>query len=125
MQPYTLKTTLFFIPGGRELALPQNATLFKEAMRNAIANRTVLIVMLADTPLIPEKVLQTLSKYKNVLLIESDEISTEDDAWSAACEMQSENYLPTVASAGFDFQVIQMEPVRVKYEDFEIIEKYL
>jgi hypothetical protein len=81
--------------------------------------------MLADKPLIPESVLQTLSKYKNVLLIESNEIFTEEDAWNAAAAMQSENYLPAVATAGFDYQVIQMEPVTVKYEDFEIIEKYL
>lgn len=125
MQNHIVKTTLFFIPGGRELALPQNAALFKEALKQAVEHRTASILMLADTPLIPDSILQTLSKYKNVLLIESDAIVTEEDAWNVAAAMQSENYLPAIANAGFDFQVVQMEPVTVKYEDFEIIEKYL
>ncbi len=120
-----LKTTLFFIPGGRDLALPENSEKFRVAMKQAIAGHTAKIVMLADTPLIPDKELQALSKYKNVLAMETNEIYTEEDAWAAAYEVQADNYLPVIADAGFDFQVIRMQPVALKYEDFELLEKYM
>lgn len=119
------KTTLIHIPGGEELSLPHNAERLRKAMRVSLEFKTARILMLANEPIIPDKVLQTLAKYKTVLLIESDEIIDEEDAYRIALEQQAENYLPAVASAGFDFQVIQMEPVPVKYEDFEILEKYL
>lgn len=123
MEP--LKTTLILIPGGEELALPGNTDRLRRAMHIALTYRTARIIMLADAPVMPEKALQRSGSYKNVLLIESDAIHDEDDAWRIALESQAENYLPIVADAGFDFQVIRMEPVAVKYEDFEIIEKYL
>lgn len=125
MQTDTIKTTLFLLPGGRELALPEHTDNFKNAMQQAVAERTAHIMMLADTPLIPEDELHTLAKYKNVFLIESDEIITEDDAWRVAYEMQAQHFLPNIVTSGFDFQVIQMQPVRVKYEDFEIVDKYV
>lgn len=121
----TLKTTLFLIPGGRELALPENSDKFRAAMRQAIATHTAKLLMLADNPLVPESEMQAVAKYKNVLAIESDEIYTEEDAWAIAYEEQADNYLPIVADAGFDFQVVQMQPVAVKYEDFEFLEKYI
>ncbi|MCW4468784.1 hypothetical protein OGH69_07415 [Flavobacterium sp. MFBS3-15] len=121
----TLKTTLFLIPGGRELALPENSDKFRAAMRQAIATHTAKVLMLADTPLVPETEMQAVAKYKNVLAIESDEIYTEEDAWAIAYEEQADNYLPVVADAGYDFQVVRMEPVAVKYEDFEFLEKYI
>ncbi|AWH85652.1 hypothetical protein HYN59_11280 [Flavobacterium album] len=121
----TLKTTLFLIPGGRELALPENTTRFREAMKQSIAGRTAKILMLADRSLIPEAEIQKLAKYKNVLAIDSNEIFTKEEAWAIAYELQADNYLPAIADAGFDFQVIQMQPVAVKYEDFEMLEKYM
>ena len=120
-----LKTTLILIPGGEELTLPENAERLRKAMRVSLEYKTARILMLADESIIPDKVLQTLAKYKTVLLVESNEITDEEDAYRVALEQQAENYLPVVASTGFDFQVIQMEPVPVKYEDFEILEKYL
>lgn len=81
--------------------------------------------MLADEPVVPEMELHRNANYKTVLLIESGGIRDEDDAFRIALDMQADNYLPVVASTGFDFQVIQMEEVAVKYEDFEILEKYL
>ena len=120
-----LKTTLILIPGGEELTLPENADTLRKAMLVSLEYKTARILMLADESIIPDKVLQTLAKYKTVLLIESNEITDEEDAFRVALEQQSENYLPVVASTGFDFQVIQMELVPVKYEDFEILEKYL
>ncbi|MEL1242877.1 hypothetical protein AAEO56_01275 [Flavobacterium sp. DGU11] len=125
MQKNTPKTTLFLIPGGRELALPEHSEKLRSAMVESITERTAKIMMLADKPLIPEKQLHTIAKYKTVLLIETDQIYNEDDAWGVAFEVQADNYLPVIESAGFDFQVIRMEAVAVKYEDFEIIDKYL
>ncbi len=120
-----LKMTLFLIPGGRELALPEHSDKFRAAMKQAIAGHTAKLLMLADTPLVPEAEMQSNAKYKNVLAIESCEILTEEDAWAIAYEEQADNYLPTVADTGYDFQVIRMEPVAVKYEDFEFLEKYI
>lgn len=121
----SLKTTLFLIPGGRELALPENSDKFRAAMKQSIATHTAKLLMLADTPLVPDAELQKLSKYKNVLAIETDAIQIEEDAWCMAYEAQADNYLPVIADSGFDFQVVQMQPVAIKYEDFEILEKYL
>ena len=39
------KTTLLLIPGGSELQLPQNANNFKNALHNAITNKTAEIIM--------------------------------------------------------------------------------
>lgn len=125
MQPDTLKTTLLLIPGGSELALPQNGSLFKQAFYDAVAQKSALIIMLADEPLIPEDVLHTLSSYKNVLLIESDAIENEADLWREAAALLTENHLPQLATSGFDYQVVQMQRVDVVYEDYEIISKYL
>ena len=121
----TLKTTLFLIPGGRELALPEHSDKFRTTMKQAIASHTAKILMLADDPLVPDEELQALSKYKNVLAIETNEIYTEEDAWAVAYEVQADNYLPVVADAGYDYQVVKMQPVALKYEDFEILEKYM
>lgn len=78
--------------------------------------------MLADDPLIDDVDLHKLSPYKNVLLIESNTIVSEEDAVKEVFKMLHDNYLPTVATSGFDFQVVKMEPVGVVYEDFEILE---
>ncbi|WP_294818684.1 hypothetical protein [uncultured Flavobacterium sp.] len=121
----TLKTTLFLIPGGRELSLPENSDKFRAAMKQAIATHTAKLLMLADNAVVPEAEMQSLSKYKNVFAIESDEIFTEEDAWAIAYEEQADNYLPVIADAGFDFQVVSMQPIAVKYEDFEFLEKYI
>jgi hypothetical protein len=125
MQLHDLKTTLLLIPGGNGLSLPQNAAAFKVALKEAVIQKSALMVMLADEPLIPEDVLHTLSAYKNVLLIESDTIVTEDDVWAEAAALLSDNHLPQLVTGGFDFQVVQMQPVEVVYEDYEIISKYL
>ena len=124
MENSTTTTTLILIPGGRELSLPEHSEKFRSTLRESLTNRTAKIMMLANKPLIPEKVLHTLSKFKSVLLIESDEIKSEDDAWRIATDEQADNYLPVVSSAGFDFQVIRMELVAVKYEDFEIVDRF-
>ncbi|SFQ50211.1 hypothetical protein SAMN05444144_10654 [Flavobacterium akiainvivens] len=113
------------IPGGSELSLPQNTGRFKTALTEAVSQKSALIIMLADNPLIPEDVLHTISKYKNVLLIESAAIATEDDVWREAAAMLSDNHLPQMVSNGFDYQVVQMQLVDVVYEDYEIISKYL
>ncbi|TRW23386.1 hypothetical protein FMM05_14435 [Flavobacterium zepuense] len=117
------KTTLFLIPGGSELQLPENANRFKTILQTAIKERTAEIIMLANTVLIPEEVVQSRGKYKNVLLIESDSIVTTEDAWAAA-NYTLEGHLPVVYSAGFDYQVIAMEFVKVSYEDFERVAKF-
>lgn len=124
MEP-DIQTTLLLIPGGSELALPQNTQLFKQALQDSIQQKSARIIMLADDPLIPEDVLHTLSKYKNVLLIESDTIATEDDLWREAAALLSPNHLPAIATSGFDYQIIEMRHIDVKYEDYEIISKYL
>ncbi|RZM08564.1 MAG: hypothetical protein EOO88_50040 [Pedobacter sp.] len=124
MENSTTTTTLILIPGGRELSLPEHSEKFRSTVRKSLANKTAKIMMLANKPLIPEKVLHTLSKFKSVLLIESDEIESEDGAWRIATNEQADNYLPVVSSAGFDFQVIRMELVAVKYEDFEIVDRF-
>jgi hypothetical protein len=124
MQPH-ITTTLLLIPGGNELALPQNTAAFKTALKDAIMQKSASIIMLADNPLIPEEVLHTLSAYKNVLLIESDAITTEADVWHIAAAMLSESHLPQMVTGGFDYQVVQMQLVDVVYEDYEIISKYL
>lgn len=115
-------TTLLLIPGGSEIALPQNNFAFKTALTQAVENRSLKIIMLADDPLIDDVDLHKLSPFKNVLLIESDTIVSEDDAIAEVYKMLQDNYLPTVATSGFDFQVVKMEPVGVVYEDFEILE---
>jgi hypothetical protein len=125
MQTDTLTTTLLLIPGGRELSLPHNTNVFNDALQNAVAQQSARLIMLADTPLIPEHVLQKFTPYKNVLLIESQTLNTEDDLWREVGAILSENYLPTIVTSGFDYQVIQMQPVDIKYEDFERIEKFL
>jgi hypothetical protein len=125
MQTDTLTTTLLLIPGGRELSLPHNADAFKDALQNAMARQSARLIMLADTPLIPEHVLQKLTPYKNVLLIESHAIKNEDDVWREAGAVLSESHLPVIVTSGFDYQVIQMQPVDIKYEDFERLEKFL
>ncbi len=94
-------------------------------MKQAIATHTAKLLMLADNAVVPEAEMQSLSKYKNVFAIESDEIFTEEDAWAIAYEEQADNYLPVIADAGFDFQVVSMQPIAVKYEDFEFLEKYI
>jgi hypothetical protein len=124
MQP-EIKTTLLLIPGGSELSLPQNAADFKKAVCDAVEQKSALIIMLADVPLIPEEVLHTLSTYKNVLLIESDVITTEADLWREAATLLTDSHLPQLATSGFDYQVVQMQHVDVVYEDYEIISKYL
>jgi hypothetical protein len=119
-----LKTTLLLIPGGRELALPQNGVKFKTALQHAVANKTAQIIMLADEAVVPEKIVQSKYDFKNVLLIESDKINTTDDAWLLANHIL-EDHLPVLSEAGFDYQVVKMEFVKVAYEDFERIAKFL
>jgi len=118
------KTTLFLIPGGHEIALPDNTAKFTKALHNAVLNRKAQIIMLADKALVPEEKVQTAQHYKNVLLIESDTIVTEEDAWQAI-EQTLEGHLPVVSTMGFDYQVVQMEFIDVKYEDFERLAKFL
>lgn len=125
MQPAPLYSTLLLIPGGSELALPENSARFKTAVKEAVTQKSARVIMLADDPLIPEEVLHTLSKYKNVLLIESDRIASEDDLWKEAAALLTDNHLPQLVTGGFDFQVVQMQAVDVVYEDYEIISKYL
>jgi hypothetical protein len=115
-------TTLLLIPGGMELSLPQNAQRFKEAVFYALEKRTAQVMMLADDPLIHEEDLHSMRTYKNILLIESDAIVCEEDAYEAAKMLLTDSHLPAVATSGFDFQVVQMEPVGVIYEDFEILD---
>jgi hypothetical protein len=118
-----LKTTLLLIPGGSELSLPANANKFRQALEQGLLNNTIEIIMLADKALIPEKVVQSKYKYKNVLLIESDKIVTPQDAFTAAHELQ-DGHLPVLSTAGFDYQVVKMEFIQVKYEDFERLAKF-
>lgn len=118
------KTTLLLIPGGADLALPQNSAKFKNALEYAVHNKTAQIIMLADKAVIPEETVQTSRKYKNVLLIESDIIVTEQDAWYAA-ENMLQNHLPILSESGFDYQVVTMEFIDVKYEDFERLAKFM
>ncbi|MFP9098349.1 hypothetical protein ACLI09_04785 [Flavobacterium sp. RHBU_24] len=125
MQTDALTTTLLLIPGGRELSLPHHTDAFRAALQNAVAQKSARLIMLADTPLIPEHILQRLTPYKNVFLVESGSILTEDDVWHEAGEMLSQNYLPTIVTSGFDYQVIQMQLVDVKYEDFERLAKFM
>lgn len=125
MHTHTLTTTLLLIPGGRELSLPHHTDAFKAALQNAVAQKSARLIMLADTPLIPENILQRLTPYKNVFLIESDRILTEDDVWQVAGTMLSQNHLPAIVTSGFDYQVIQMQLVDVKYEDFERLAKFM
>jgi len=119
-----LTTTLLLLPGGAELALPENSVKFKAALSHAIRNKKAKILMLSDTALVPEDVVQQTYPYKNVLLIESETIVTADDAWAAAAQML-DNHLPTVSTAGFDFQVVKMEYIAAKYEDFERLAKFM
>lgn len=115
-------TTLLLIPGGNELMLPHNAQRFKEAVFYALEKKTAQVMMLADDPLIHEDDLHIMRSYKNILLIESDRIVCEEDAYYEAKELLTDNHLPAVATSGFDFQVVKMEPVGVVYEDFEILD---
>ena len=124
MNAQDLKTTLLLIPGGAELALPQNAAKFKAALQHALQNQTAQIIMLADVPVVPEAQVQQQYDFKNVLLIESDAIATPHDAWQVAANMQ-EGYLPALTEAGFDYQVIKMEFVNVQYEDIERLARFL
>ena len=121
-QPFT--TTLFLLPGGQELALPDNASKFTKVLRHAVLNKKAQIIMLADKAIVPEETVQTAQQYKNVLLIESDTIVTEHDAWQAL-EQTLENHLPVISTMGFDYQVVQMEFINVKYEDFERLAKFM
>lgn len=119
------QTTLLLIPGGSGLALPQNSSKFRQAVAFALQNETARVIMLADDPLVAEEDLHAMPGYKNVLLIESDRIADEQDAYMEARKMLGNEYLPALASSGFDFQVVQMERVGVAYEDFEIVDKYI
>jgi len=118
-----LKTTLLLIPGGSELALPEHTNNFKQALTQAIENNTLEIIMLADMPLIPEEVVQSRYKYKNVLAIESDEITTPNDALRVVKQMLKD-HLPHLYTSGFDYQVVKMQFIEVKYEDFERLAKF-
>lgn len=124
MNATDFKTTLLLIPGGRELTLPQNALKFKTALQHAIINKSVQIIMLADTPVVPEETVQHTYDFKNVLLIESNSITTTEDVWQLANELL-EGHLPVLCEAGFDYQVTKMEPVKVQYEDFERLARFL
>lgn len=124
MATETFKTTLFLIPGGQELALPDNTAKFTKALRHSVLSKKAQIIMLADEALVPEETVQTAHHYKNVLLLESDTIVTEQDAWNAI-EHTLENHLPVISTLGFDYQVVQMEFVDVKYEDFERLAKFM
>lgn len=118
------KTTLLLIPAGRELILPEGVAKFKLALQHAIRNRTAQIIMLADVPVVAEEIVQSKYDFKNVLLIESDVIITAEDAWRVAAEMM-DDHLPTVSETGFDYQVVKMEFVKVQYEDFERLARFL
>lgn len=118
------KTTLLLIPGGADLALPQNSAKFKSALELSITNKTAQVIMLADEAIVPEETVQASRKYKNVLLIESDQIITEDDALNAA-KILLTGHLPVLSQSGFDYQVVKMEFVDVKYEDFERLAKFI
>lgn len=124
MSAESLKTTLFLIPGGQEIALPDNTSKFTKALHHAVLNRKAQIIMLADEALVPEEKVQTAQHYKNVVLIESDTIVTQEDAWQTI-EKTLEGHLPVVSTMGFDYQVVQMEFIDVKYEDFERLAKFL
>lgn len=119
-----LKTTLLLIPGGQGLALPDNAAKFKSALKHSVLNKKAQIIMLADDVLVPEEIVQETYPYKNVLLIESETITTTDDVWEAAYRLL-DGHLPAITSSGFDYQVIQMELVDIKYEDFERLAKFM
>ncbi|KGO86148.1 hypothetical protein Q765_12585 [Flavobacterium rivuli WB 3.3-2 = DSM 21788] len=120
----SLKTTLFLIPGGQELSLPDNGAKFAKALRHSVLTKKAQIIMLADNALVPEETVQTAQQYKNVLLIESDVIVTEQDAWQVL-EQMLEGHLPVISSFGFDYQVVQLEFINVKYEDFERLAKFM
>jgi len=119
-----IRTTLLLIPGGRDLSLPQNATKFKTSLQHAVLNKTAQIIMLADTPIVPEETVQQKYDFKTVLLIESDGIASVDDVWTFANQLL-DGHLPLLCEAGFDYQVTKMEPVKVQYEDFERLAKFL
>ena len=119
-----LKTTLLLIPGGNEILLPHNATAFKNALQNATANKSAEIIMLADEVLIPEEIVQKRYKFKNILLIESDTIQTNQDVWDTVNAIL-QSHLPVLHTAGFDYQVVNLEYIQVKYEDFERLEKFM
>ncbi|MFP9115408.1 hypothetical protein ACLI1A_15835 [Flavobacterium sp. RHBU_3] len=121
----TTHTTLLLIPGGSELALPQNSGKFRQAVAYALQTETARVIMLADDPLLDDKDLHAMPGYKNVLLIESDAIADEQDAYTEARKLLGSDYLPAIADSGFEFQVVQMERVGVAYEDFEFVDKYL
>ena len=124
MNTQNIKTTLLLIPGGSELVLPENSGKFKSALQHALTNRTAKIIMLADEAVVAEEVVQTAYNFKNVLLIETDQIATTDDAWQLA-EQMLDNHLPVLTEAGFDYQVVKMEFVTVQYEDIERLSKFL
>lgn len=124
MSASEFKTTLLLIPGGRDLSLPKNAIKFKAALQHAIVNKSAQIIMLADNPVVPEETVQQQYDFKNVLLIESDKIDATEGVWSFAIELL-EGHLPVLCEAGFDYQVTKMEPVKVQYEDFERLAKFL
>ena len=119
-----LKTTLLLIPGGRELSLPKNAVKFKTVLQQAIVNRSAQIIMLADDAIVPEETVQYKYDFKNVLLIETDTINTTEDAWTVANTLL-DGHIPVLCEAGFDYQVTKMEAVKVQYEDFERLAKFL
>lgn len=124
MATESLTTTLFLIPGGQELALPDNTAKFTKALRHAVLSKKAQIIMLADKALVPEETVQTAQHYKNVLLIESDSIVTEYDAWQVL-EQTIETHLPVISTFGFDYQVVKMDYINVKYEDFERLAKFM
>lgn len=124
MAAQSLKTTLFLIPGGQELALPDNAAKFTKALRHSVLSKKAQIIMLADEAVVPEETVQTAQQYKNVLLIESDAIVTEQDAWHVL-QQKLDGHLPVISTLGFDYQVVQMEFIDVKYEDFERLAKFM
>lgn len=124
MNAHSLKTTLLLIPGGRELSLPQNAHTFKKALTEALENNSIDIIMLADVALIPEEVVQMRYKYKNVLLIESAAIQTREDALEELSKTL-DGHLPALQTSGFDYQVVKMEFIEVKYEDIERLSKFV
>jgi len=80
--------------------------------------------MLADVALIPEEVVQMRYKYKNVLLIESAAIQTREDALEELSKTL-DGHLPALQTSGFDYQVVKMEFIEVKYEDIERLSKFV